>query len=304
MTKARTVLGVQLALATLAGAVLILAFAVALSGVSLRSPQAAALASACQRFALPDASLPSLAALALGSASVAILVIAVRSALRQARASRRLVASLQIAGEGPDGTVAFRATGAQAFCAGLLRPRVYVSTGALRALDGDELRAVLAHEGHHARLRDPLRVLIARALGDALFLLPAMRRLSQRYGALAELAADEATVRARGTQPLASALLAFERSDPAVVGIAPERVDHLLGERPAWDLPIALIVWTLLLLAALAAMALRLEAVMGQATLNIPLFAAQACMLVMALFPLALGAGTLLAGKRLLASRR
>jgi len=43
-----------------------------------------------------------------------------------------------------EGLRVFRAPGSQAFCAGLLRPRIYVSTGALRALGSDELGAVLA----------------------------------------------------------------------------------------------------------------------------------------------------------------
>lgn len=48
-------------------------------------------------------------------------------------------------------------------------------------------------------------------------------RLSRRYAALAELAADRAAVRASrdDVAPLASALLSFEAADPAVVGIAP-----------------------------------------------------------------------------------
>ena len=199
-----------------------------------------------------------------------------------------------------EGLRVFRAPGSQAFCAGLLRPRIYVSTGALRALGSDELGAVLAHESHHARRRDPLRMLVARALGDALFFLPGMRRLSQRYGALAELAADEAAVKASGTQPLASALLAFERSDAAAVGLAPERVDHLLGARLRWDVPVALIAWTLVLLTVVAVVALRLDAAMGQVPLNVPLFAAEACMISMAVVPMVIGAGALLAGGRFL----
>lgn len=303
MTRARTVLGVQVALAVLAGAVLTLGLFVALTGLSFGAPSAAALAAACGRFALPDASLASLFALMLGSVAVAVLALAIRSAFRQALASGRLLASLEVTGRGPARSVVFRAPGTQAFCAGLLRPRVYVSTGALRALGSDELGAVLAHESHHASMRDPLRMLVARALGDALFFLPGMRQLSQRYGALAELAADEAAVKTRGPQPLASALVAFERSDPAVVGIAPERVDHLLGMRPRWDIPIALIAWTVVLLTVVAVVALRLDAAMGQAALNVPLFAAQACMISMAVVPVVLGAGALLAGGRFLRLR-
>ncbi len=78
-----------------------------------------------------------------------------------------------------------------AFCAGLLRPRVYVSTGALERLGEAELAAVVAHEAHHAARRDPLRILVARAIGDAY----SLGALPRREQALAELAADAAVVR-------------------------------------------------------------------------------------------------------------
>ena len=67
-----------------------------------------------------------------------------------------------------------------AFCAGLLRPRVFVSEGALARLGARALTAVVAHEGHHAARRDPLRILIARAIGDA-YSLRALRGASRRW---------------------------------------------------------------------------------------------------------------------------
>jgi Zn-dependent protease with chaperone function len=301
--RARFVFALQAALGAIAAAVVGLALIVSLTGVSFAAPSARALAQACQNFALPHVTAVSLAGLALGSCAVAVLWLAARSATRQLRASRQLLARLHVHGDGPDGAVVFDDPVPRAFCAGVLRPRVYVSSGALHSLTPEELDAVLAHEAHHARLCDPLRVLIARTLSDALFFLPAVRRLGERYSALAELAADEAAVRARGTQPLASALLAFEQADPAVVGIAPERVDQLLGDRPAWELPLALIAWALVALTALAVVALRLESAMGGTTINLPLAAARLCMLAMAVVPLVLGAGALLGVGRLARGR-
>lgn len=46
---------------------------------------------------------------------------------------------------------------AVAFTAGLLRPRIYVSTALLRRVSASELEATLLHELAHARRRDPLR---------------------------------------------------------------------------------------------------------------------------------------------------
>ena len=148
-----------------------------------------------------------------------------RSLWRGVAAHRRVAAALPVVGTREIGGRSVRVVpGAEprAFCSGLLHPRVYVSAGALATLSAAELAAVVAHEGHHADRRDPLRILIARAIGDA-YSLPALARREQ---ALAELAADDAAVRRGGKAPLASALLAFPG------GIAPERVDRLAGARP------------------------------------------------------------------------
>jgi Zn-dependent protease with chaperone function len=129
-----------------------------------------------------------------------------------------------------------------AFCAGLLRPDVYVSEGALERLGEAELAAVVAHEAHHAARRDPLRILVARAIGDAY----SLGALPRREQALAELAADAAVVRSRGAAPLASALLAFDAA-----AIAPERVDRLVGEPPRDEVPRALVAGAGAVIAAL-----------------------------------------------------
>src|SRR5207237_9218309 len=86
----------------------------------------------------------------------------------------------------------------RAFCAGLLRPRVYVSSGAVALLDEAALRAVLAHERHHARRWDPLRLAIARVIARALFFVPGLAELVRRQRAIAEVRADE---RAGGCTP-------------------------------------------------------------------------------------------------------
>lgn len=49
----------------------------------------------------------------------------------------------------------------QAFVAGLLRPRIFVSQGLLSAIDQRGLSTILAHERAHVRRRDPLRRLLA-----------------------------------------------------------------------------------------------------------------------------------------------
>jgi len=301
------VFGLQAGLAVLAAGVAAVALRGVATTVTFSGPSASELAEACTRFVLPDASLAAVASLALGSFAMAVLLLALRSAFGQLRASRRFLRGLGplAAATGPHGARVYEGSAPQAFCAGLLRPRVYLSTGALAQLSREELDAVLAHEAHHARLRDPLRVLLARVLGDALFFLPGVRQLGNRYGALAEMAADQASVRAAGDRaPLASALLAFESADPAVVGIAAERVDHLLGDAPAWELPAALLAWTVVSLSAFGVLALRLEQAGAHSELSLPVVAAQTCMLLMALVPLLVGAGVVLGARRWSAATR
>jgi Zn-dependent protease with chaperone function len=111
----------------------------------------------------------------------------------------------------------------RAFCVGLLRPKVYLTSGAIAELDGDERDAVIAHERAHARRRDPLRLLLTRALADALFFCPGARQLAERASEMAEINADASADR----RALASAMLRLD-------SVSPERVDQLLGIAPSW----------------------------------------------------------------------
>jgi Zn-dependent protease with chaperone function len=125
---------------------------------------------------------------------------------------------------------------ASAFCAGLLRPRVLVTSGMVASLADQELDAVLVHEAEHARRRDPLRRLVGRAAADVLFWLPLVGWWSRRRLEDAELAADRAAIDRVGRSPLARALRATAiPAAPAAVGAGldgagPARVRQLLGE--------------------------------------------------------------------------
>jgi Zn-dependent protease with chaperone function len=181
----------------------------------------------------------------------------------------------------------------QAFCAGLLRPRVFFSTGALELLDAPARAAVLAHERHHARRHDPLRLACGRVLAAGLFFIPALRRLVQRQHALAEISADEAAVLTTGgdRSALASAMLSFSQASSAdALGIDPERIDYLLGERTQWRFPIVLCLGTAAALSVLIALAvLTAHAAAGSATLAPPFLSSQPCVAVLAMIPAAAG---------------
>ena len=92
----------------------------------------------------------AVAVLALAFAAVAVAMLALRAAARELLAQRSLVRRLEPLGTTRvDGRtiVVVAGRGSVAFCAGLLRPRIFVSQGALRRLSAAELRAVIAHEG-------------------------------------------------------------------------------------------------------------------------------------------------------------
>lgn len=117
--------------------------------------------------------------------------------------------------------VLFDAPVAIAFTAGLLRPRIYVSTPALSDLGEDEIEAVVLHERAHLERSDPLRIAVVRLLASALFFVPLAEELRRRFEVAKELDADRAVIATqRRMTPLAAAL---ER----LGGAAPLRTQHL-----------------------------------------------------------------------------
>ncbi len=297
MTSARRYYRFTVSLGAISVLTLLGAMAAVLFAVSPTPPALSDFADACRQF-VPVTSWPAILVLVITSLGVTSGVCGSRTVLHHTRSQRRLMRSLgvldrlHVAGVSAE---VFRDARAQAFCAGLLRPRIYLSSGALGVLDADELRAILAHEDHHARRRDPLRILLAWVLRDTLFFLPIMRHVADRYGALAEMAADEAAVRSCGDRgALASAMLTFDERAPAgTVGIAPERVEHLLGRSPRWQLSVALLAAAAATLAVVGASGVATAAAAPHGGISIAVLVVQVCMLAMAIAPV-LGAAALL----------
>jgi Zn-dependent protease with chaperone function len=147
-------------------------------------------------------------------------VLALRSLWQQHRATRRLaghVRANQLPAT-PEVDAASQRAGlagavdlvdspeAWSFTYGLRGPRVAMSSQLAASASANELDAVLAHERYHVRNRDPLKVVVARALPSAFFFLPALGHLRKRYLTGRELAADRRAVDATGRRPLAAAL--------------------------------------------------------------------------------------------------
>lgn len=130
--------------------------------------------------------------------------------------------------------------------AGLIRPRVIVSSAVLEMLSREELRAALEHEHAHRNSQDNLKRLLLFLAPDILPFSRAFTRLDQYWARLIEWAADDeatagdsqrsvwlaaALVRmarmgsAAAVSPLASSFLGNDRELSA-------RVDRLLGFAP------------------------------------------------------------------------
>jgi hypothetical protein len=171
--------------------------------------------------------------------------------LHRYRCERRLITSLPLepVSDGELGDAA-RAAGIDvyrtpasrpaAFCFGLLRPRIVFTSGLLDRLSNEERMAALWHEAQHARVREPLRCLIARLVTSTFFWLPILRDVFNRYTLVRELDADRSATCRTSAGALAGALHEVVAAPPLVGAVgfadfAAARIDRLLD--PAAPLP-------------------------------------------------------------------
>jgi Zn-dependent protease with chaperone function len=237
----------------------------------------------------------------LGAVVMAMTVLGAAAEITAARRFDRRLAALRRPHDG--GALVIDDERPYAFCAGLLRPCVYVTSGALAVLDETALGAVLMHERHHADRRDPLRLATSRVLARAMFFLPALPELGRRQQVLAEMTADDRAINeAPGNRSaLARAMLSFTDASEAdgSVGIDPARVDYLLGEPPSWRFPAGMCLASFAVLALLVAAAvLAGREAAGSATLAPPFLSAQPCVVALAVIPAALGLVTIRLARR------
>lgn len=92
------------------------------------------------------------------------------------------------------------------FCYGLLKPRICLSTGFVKALSPDELKAVLLHESYHLKNRDPLKIILGKTISSMFFFIPILLDLQRHYVFIKEIAADEVAIKNINKNFLISAL--------------------------------------------------------------------------------------------------
>ena len=110
-------------------------------------------------------------------------------------------------------------TDRECFVAGLFKPTVFISRGALEVLDDDELEAALCHERAHVLGRDTLMLF---ALSLARDLAPYGNGAAlEAFKTAREANADRAAASNAGSLSLAAALVALARPGPTPQGVLP-----------------------------------------------------------------------------------
>lgn len=162
-------------------------------------------------------------------------------------------------------------------CYGFVRPCIAVTAGLVARLDDEELRAVLAHERHHLRHRDPIRYLILHAAAAAAFMLPVTPALRRRQEARIELAADRSALVVAPRGALAGAMLAVLNVTPvpmpgtAGLSATEARIAHLSGRALMPEVPPRLVAATIGLLVIVVLTTASLAASADLVTMACPL---------------------------------
>lgn len=148
-----------------------------------------------------------------------------------------------------------------AFTAGFLQPRVFLSTKLVDILDEKELRAVILHEAHHQRSKDPLKGLVVSFISDFLFFLPISRFLKKTYHLTSELTADAYSVSSQADPlDLVGSLLKVQKLNGSAASWffdpTTERAKHLLSQPARIPLPLKKTFLTIVLLAITAMIAM------------------------------------------------
>jgi beta-lactamase regulating signal transducer with metallopeptidase domain len=169
----------------------------------------------------------------LGVASLISLLV---GTARLARALHRLTSTSRR--QGPAGSVVVGGREVMLAVAGLRRPAVLVSAGAMLELDDDELDAALAHEHAHIERRHRYVLMYAELCRALAHLLPGTRRASEELAFHLERDADHSALARRADRrALAAALRKAagpRREARALVmalggGRVDERLEEILG---------------------------------------------------------------------------
>lgn len=107
------------------------------------------------------------------------------------------------------------------FCYGIFKPRICLSTGFIKAITLEELKAVLLHESYHLKNHDPLKILLGKTSAIMFFFIPLFRDIQNYYAFSKEIAADEVVIKNGNKHSLISVLSKLMVADsPKFAGVA------------------------------------------------------------------------------------
>ena len=107
---------------------------------------------------------------------------------------QNLFESLDIQGN----VVVFTQVKPQAFCFGIRKPKIYISTGLIRLMNANELAVILRHEKYHLEHKDTLTLLLASAIRSLFPFFPVVSDFIRVYRTDREIAADNAAITNHG----------------------------------------------------------------------------------------------------------
>lgn len=223
-------LGIAAWVTAMAGVLVAWAVAVGVVAVSLvrGGPNSSVVVLCLELLGVPEREATLGAFAATGLLAVGVLISAVvtvgvgRTVLGLRAHSAKHADAARIIGTPTDADGVFVVAGERpaAYCVVGRPDTIVVTSAAVRALDGPELDAVLAHEGAHIAGRHHHLLIVLRALAASLAHLPLFTRGAAAVAELLEMCADDTAARRHGPRPLVAGMLALASPLPPVGGLA------------------------------------------------------------------------------------
>lgn len=223
-------LGVAAWVTAMAGVLVAWVVAVVVVAVSLvrGGPNSSVVVLCLELLGVPEREAMLGAFTATGLLAVGVLISAVvavgvgRTVLGLRAHSAEHADAARIIGEPTDTEGVFVVAGERpaAYCVVGTPDAIVVTTAAVRALDGPELAAVLAHENAHITGRHHHLLMVVRALAASLAHLPLFTRGAVAVAELLEMCADDTSARRHGPRPLVAGMLALASPPPPAGGLA------------------------------------------------------------------------------------
>jgi len=124
-------------------------------------------------------------------------------------------------------TIIIKSNDKFAFCLGIIKPKIYISSNLISNLSRKELRAVVEHERCHIERGDTLINLIAFIVGSLSFAFPVVKDIIRYYRVRREIEADNFAVKKIGdSRFLASAL----KKILVIPAVAPSTVASIVDQ--------------------------------------------------------------------------